>query len=104
MVAAVLDVRGPALDERLENLVLGRRALQDDDVAFFFEHPRDAPSLAHVSAEFFENLPQLRHGAGAVVRQRLKIEGDASGRVALVDCLLVAGAAVLAEAATDRRR
>src|SRR5262249_48425003 len=83
------DVGGAGVESLLEQIVFGDLVGVHGDDPFALEHPRDGAGGAHVAAELFERMSDLRSRAVSVVRQDADHDGDAPGGVALVGDLLV---------------
>ena len=79
-----LEIVGAGIDgERHEGVFVGFGFI-DPDVALLVEHPRHRTRFAHVPAVFRKDVPDLAHGAVAIVRDNLDQHRDAAGAVAFV--------------------
>src|SRR5690606_19755845 len=75
--------------------------LREDHHALALELPRHRARLGERTAELREGGAHVAAGAVAVVGERLDVDGDTRGRVALVVGRLVADALHLTRAALD---
>ena len=102
VVAVLAHVLRAGAEDHLEQPLLVRGALLDDEVSLAMEHPGDRAVLPQVPAVLREDVPELGHGAVAVVGQDAHEQRHAAGPVSLVIDLFVGHARQFSRPAHDR--
>ena len=79
VVAIVVQIFPTGFEHDVHQVVLFRRRLGDEDVAFLVEHPRDGSGFGHVAAVLAKDVTDLADGAVTIVGIDVEQYGDATG-------------------------
>src|SRR5208337_5039882 len=85
----------------VHQVVLFRRGLGNEDVAFLVEHPRNGPRFGHVAAVFAKDVTNFAHRAVTIVGVDVEQNRDAARPIAFEREFFVGGAGQFAPPALD---